>query len=944
MNKMNKAIGMATLWLAATVSAPAALRLGDDFTFGSRGGVMVSLNSPANGVLLQNNNTDLPTPGWICDPTSAKFSGSQTNGFLSLTPGRSGACFFNSEKLSGKKVILEVFCQYKPGKSVPANGSAFFEFGFERANTSRALHSQDDRILGRVYANGAYLIAAGSKTGNLTTGINQEHPMQQAFPVSAFTNIGVALTVDARYPNARTASLVVEIYDVNWSPLMRYTPVSIPLSAYIPTDVFDLLSQVAIDFHHSEVDDNTPSDQKCALNLDSAGTYSDVWPSTFPINMSFRPLEDGDDQAPAPVLTHEKVIEKYLQFCPVNHGAKGYMQELKISRPDVMAIALPNWSVGPVAGANLWPGYFLYCAGTTLPASINATQTTVAVKSVENITVGDTVGIFKVNSANKSPDWEYFENAYVSAVDTTDNVLTLRRASVGGAARQFPKDSRVAAHAYAWKRVEKDDNGNVLGYAVQWLYNCSLHAPKKSGAPSDEQEGYQMMLKQVKAENEAVKSNLNGVEHDMSRAIPSNDTVPIDCNNDETGDAGFIGGIPSFYLGMQRYTQGLRDWLGPKAIIQFDCTLRRHGYRGWKNVNGIQMEDAVRGDDAGYLNYSGAFEQLSVWAEKAADAPRISYGYSKDVTETYGGERGRDSKFRADFAMGLMLGQPHPFSWERDPLVTTPAFQQRSFYDWDECHGGTLNNWSWLGKPLGAAIRDMSNCDLTNNLLAGKTWNVVNKNGYTYTTSGTTSDVNGQEINVTAINGQGCDLLGVTLKLASGFISGLSTNAEYTLKFTAKGEDSYATSSGTFDQMPRWVNVSNHVSSGGNTGMLADGSWRTVYLTFKTASTASNPTFGVSETKGRTWIKDIALYKGSADRWSREFENGIVFLNATNTVWTPTLPPLPFGWKYYQLKNNTTEQAGHNPNNGSEVIGRLVTVPPKDAVYLLKSQTAPPAM
>jgi len=898
MNKMNKAIGMATLWLASAVSAPASLWIGDDFSFGS--GVPdrnFSAGTSVNGVLLQYDNTVTSNGTWTS--AAGVFSGTSENGFLSVAGTPNGVASFNCGPVAGE-IIAEVRGDY-----APTGIGASFDIGFQVSEPDKGLlANQKNKVLARV-----------KQTGEVVLNVNIGGTTYSA--TSNITLAGGNATISMRLAvnlNSKEATLTVEGPQNTVTTTVAWPGVTSPQWTALAINRLGGGS----------------------LFLDHAKIYKmPGLPETFPINMSFRPLESGDDVPPAPVLTHEQVIEKYLQFCPVNHGTKDVMTELKKqllenSHSDVIGIGLASsWTVGPVEGGGMWPGYFLYCAATTLSGNITATQTAVSVGDVANIRMGDTVGIFEVNADN-SPNWNSFENAYVSAVDTANKVLTLVRASVGGAARSFPQGSRVAAHAYSWKKI-KGSGASPSDVSVQWLYNCSLHAPRNSAAPSDEQEGFQMMVKKVMADYDEKNAEglLDGLEHDTCQAIPSNDTVPIDCDNNGAGDSGFIGGIPSYYLGMQRYTQALRAELGPDGIIQFDCTLRRKGYRGWKYVNGIRIEDFLHGSE---LNYSGVFEQLSVWAEKAGSAPRISYGYTKDVTETYGGVVGKDSKFRADFAVGLMLGLPHPFGWENDG--SNPSYQQRSFYDWDECHGGTLNNWAWLGKPLGAATRDLGNCNLTNDLLSGKTWSVANK------TSEYTSTVNGEEIFVTTTKPQGCDVSGVSFKPNSSVP--IVAGQTYTLKLTAKGEDSYVTSAGTFDQMPRWVNVADYGDSG-NIGMLADSSWRTVYLTFKATTTTSKPTFGVSETAGRTWIKDIALYEGSADRWSREFENGIVFLNGTDAPWTATLPTLASGWKYYRLKNNTPEQAGHNPNDGSEVTAGSVTIPAKDAVYLLKSQTPPPA-
>ena len=75
-------------------------------------------------------------------------------------------------------------------------------------------------------------------------------------------------------------------------------------------------------------------------------------------------------------------------------------------------------------------------------------------------------------------------------------------------------------------------------------------------------------------------------------------------------------------------------------------------------------------------------------------------------------------------------------------------------------------------------------------------------------------------------------------------------------------------------------------------------------------------------------LRNIRLYTGTADRLKREFGNGLVLLNESQVEpWTVDLRP----GEYRRLKGTIRPDI----NDGSAVSG-TVTVPSRDAVYLLK--------
>jgi hypothetical protein len=90
--------------------------------------------------------------------------------------------------------------------------------------------------------------------------------------------------------------------------------------------------------------------------------------------------------------------------------------------------------------------------------------------------------------------------------------------------------------------------------------------------------------------------------------------------------------------------------------------------------------------------------------------------------------------------------------------------------------------------------------------------------------------------------------------------------------------------------------------------------------------------FQLAEEAQRTFhLRNIRLYAGTADRLKREFENGLVLLNESQVEpWTVDLGP----GEYRRLQGTIRPDI----NDGSVVSG-TVTVPSRDAVYLLKPRS-----
>jgi hypothetical protein len=273
------------------------------------------------------------------------------------------------------------------------------------------------------------------------------------------------------------------------------------------------------------------------------------------------------------------------------------------------------------------------------------------------------------------------------------------------------------------------------------------------------------------------------------------------------------------------------------------------------------------------------------------------------------------------FAAGLMNGMPHPYGSHYDDNK-----EWFGFFDWDEQYDGVKANWSWLGTAVGPAVRDVS--DLGANLLppGNAAWSLINASGYNAVMSGDINGADGLSIAVNSVQDNTNNLHGVDLQLVTKIPQ--TQLDEYTLIFTAKGDDRWTACGQVFEDVPRLVDILQY--GGNGMAVLADKDWRTYTMSFVASNgiKGCKVRFGVGDTIGTNWFKNIELRKGSADRWSREFQNGVVYLNMSKTAWTNNIGT----GKFWKIKGSVTPLV----NDGSEVTGTFV-IPPKDAWFLRKT-------
>ncbi|MDO9106221.1 MAG: hypothetical protein Q7U57_14815 [Methylovulum sp.] len=580
----------------------------------------------------------------------------------------------------------------------------------------------------------------------------------------------------------------------------------------------------------------------------------------------------------------------------------------------------------------IWPGHLLYKAGTLLGKDISPNDNTIFVQDLNRVFKSKK----RINKVNKKaslaliiyaldekgkPDWSRAEHIIVDAVD--NQKIVVKRGQWGTKPLSFQAGKAVVApHMMFWSH--------------QWQLNLSLDSPRGGIGNLTAAEWFaQLIAKRIS------DAKADGVEFDVGRwtwGYP--EANPMDVNNDLIPDYGYINGVNSFGLGGQVLFRELRKIVGPDKIIQADSNDAMSGVRGWHYLNGIQMEAFPYAND--YDRFSPAFLHLRLWVNNAEALPKVSYPFTKTPTTVFANVRMPDGSktdfhFRVGFASACLVGMPHPFASAKntkfDPANAGVESEDKNLqfgvFNWDEYHGGDLNDWHWLGRPQGPAQQELNDLDKTD-LLAKASWQWTSEHGFVADTTqvGGTYSANVKQIPSGILPEK--MWAGVHLAPKDGGLKTLAAGREYTLVFEAQGSDSWHYAGQNFDRVPRMTTISGAITGKAKKplSILADSEWRTYHISFiADQSHLPTPVFGVAEQIGKTEIRNIKLYAGGAERWSREFEKGLVLLNMTNDPWRVAVRK-----NYYKrLKGSQAPEI----NNGQPVENEVI-IPARDALFLVK--------
>jgi hypothetical protein len=141
----------------------------------------------------------------------------------------------------------------------------------------------------------------------------------------------------------------------------------------------------------------------------------------------------------------------------------------------------------------------------------------------------------------------------------------------------------------------------------------------------------------------------------------------------------------------------------------------------------------------------------------------------------------------------------------------------------------------------------------------------------------------------------------------------LSSSTSYTLCFAVKSS--------------RLREFGVQFGSGTMQTMLSGPTWKSHVLTFPASAGDNMITFYLGRESSDIWFDEVYLFKGNADVFRRDFENGTVFVNATSVRRT-----ISTSGSFRRIKGT------QDPINDGSFVGSQLTIPAYDAAILVRVQ------
>jgi hypothetical protein len=222
-------------------------------------------------------------------------------------------------------------------------------------------------------------------------------------------------------------------------------------------------------------------------------------------------------------------------------------------------------------------GHWIYFPGARIlsevPAGEEVSEIRVSDASLFKVNIGrymdrnEDIGLCELDEQGK-PDWHKSEQVQLLSVDTTNNIIQVRRACFGADARTFGAGkSYAAAHVHEGPWGEKNN--------LMW--------PKY---------------------------------------LRDDDRIP-DVDADGRPDEGIIDGVNTYGIGNWQFLKAVRQELGPDRLILADGFRPSH-QRGFGILNGMESEGWPDGSDHEINGWSGGINRQLFWNGNSAQ-PGMTY-------------------------------------------------------------------------------------------------------------------------------------------------------------------------------------------------------------------------------------------------------------------------------------------------------------------------------
>lgn len=621
----------------------------------------------------------------------------------------------------------------------------------------------------------------------------------------------------------------------------------------------------------------------------------------------------------------EQLSKYHLVSAPGGKISKA--QDLREAYPEVVILryVIPLQPAGDVdfdstgastANGSVFAGHWLYEAGSTTTQSLSSSATTVTVADVSRFDVGDYVVIYNAGS-----NFSNAEHAQITSKNTSSKALTLSRGYKSSKV-SHNSGSIVAQHVRG-----TGGNGGGAGATV-WSFNISSACPNDgSGRKYNEVLADHLVANLNKDDQGNTYNAFDGLLFDADSDTVSNSA---DTDNDLAADSGVsTNGEQMWRDGYEELYGMLRDGLPDDNLIVGGTI----SARGFSSLNGTQMEGFPTNGFFDYPpDYSDLDSKLSTYSYHLHHdeiGPAYSEILNKTPTQLMPGNETpkptTNAPFRFSFGLalledgyyGMWRGTQVPYldPWWDEYAVDLNTGQAVESNPNDE--SDIRQHRGWLGYPLGRRTRiyDASLFEASDSL--------VSNGGF----ESNLNDWSAKNLTITRATSSGNFIEGTAAMSVSKHISynksinsttvtgpsiSLSGSTEYTLAFAIKSS------------AHREVTIS---FGGQSQNFYAGPTWTRRVMTLKTASGSKSyrATFQLGQENTNVWIDAVYVFKGNPNVFRRDFENGVVVVNAT-----PSSKTVSLGGTFKRIQGEQDPSV----NNGASLSS--VTINAYDAAILLR--------
>ena len=566
-------------------------------------------------------------------------------------------------------------------------------------------------------------------------------------------------------------------------------------------------------------------------------------------------------------------------------------------------------------------GHWLYFSGAKILSAVAAEEgeTEIKVSDARLFKVGvgrykiarEDIGLCSLDAGGK-PDWNQSEQVRLVSADPAKNTIRVKRALFGTKARAF-----AAGKAYAAAHIHEGPWGDGANN-LMWFYNHSTACPKDANGKTASDVLAEELVRRFQPGGELAA--FDGLEFDVLHFqniyhpdLRDNALRGMDADADGKADAGILGGVNTYGIGVTEFCRRLREKFPQSKLLMADG-MGLGNQRAFHILNGIESEGFPHLRDHTMRDWSGGLNRHFFWARNARP-PVFNY-----VNHKY-----RET----DPQTGLPRTPQIPFGIHRLAFAAAVFTDAAICYSyapqnepgerlgiWDEFRKGTENELGWLGKPVAEAVHLATR---TPDLLAGK-----GKQPAAAMFRGTrvafAADGNALKIAsgdpkaaetrfvLAGVPTQGPDLF-VTFDVRGAGMRGYPPETARMLRVEIAGAPA--------DRFMTWVNQEDF-PAGFYFSNVKPGP-----LDLEFAIEGAEP----------LWLANLTIHAG-ADAMVREFEHGVVLGNPSPRPYAFPLDTLFPGKAYRRLKASSQQDTA--ANNGAKVSGGNLELPAKDALFLVR--------